>query len=197
MTEHIRRRSRGEDSQSIPQSCYNRSAWIHNWNRFWKLLAARHEDAEDEAWFAMFDIAKFYDSIDLRRLETSVRAVSSRLHFPINILFHLLRSWNRGHCLYGESTKGLLMDVAGDCSRLVANFYLTPLTVDSETDYVTARDGNYMRFADDMVVRANTAGECREFIFRASEELHQLGLNINVAKVGYCTKAEFDKFWGV
>jgi len=115
----------GEDSQSIPQSCYNRAAWVQNWNQFWKLVAARHENSEDNAWFAMFDIANFYDSIDLRRLETSVRAVSPGFHFPINVLFHLLRTWNRGHCLYSESTQGLPMDVVGDCSRLLANFYLT------------------------------------------------------------------------
>jgi hypothetical protein len=40
----------------------------------------------------MFDIANFYDSIDLRRLETSVRAVSPGFHFPINVLFHLLKT---------------------------------------------------------------------------------------------------------
>jgi hypothetical protein len=185
----------GEDSQSIPQSCYNRAAWVQNWNQFWKLVAARHENSEDDAWFAMFDIANFYDSIDLRRLETSVRAVSPGFHFPINVLFHLLRTWNRGHCLYSESTKGLPMDVVGDCSRLLANFYLTSFDLEFR-EYVTGQGGDYMRFADDMVVRGRSAQECREFIFHASEDLHRLGLNINVAKVRYCSKLEFNTFWG-
>jgi hypothetical protein len=62
-------------SGSIPQSCYKRAAWVQNWNQFWKLLAARHQGAEESAWFAMFDFANFYDCVDLRRLETTVRAI--------------------------------------------------------------------------------------------------------------------------
>jgi len=185
----------GEDSLSIPQSCYNRAAWIRYWNQFWKLLAAQHEHADEHAWFAMFDIANFYDSIDLCRLENSVRAESAGFQFPINVLFHLLRTWNKAHCLYSESTKGLPMDVVGDCSRLLANFYLT--TFDAEfRDQIAGDEGEYMRFADDMVVRGRTEKMCREFVYRASEALHRLGLNINVAKVKYCSKKEFDQYWG-
>jgi hypothetical protein len=111
----------GEDSLSIPTSCYNRAAWVKNWSQFWKLLAAQHEHAEERAWFAMFDIANFYDSVDLHRLENSVRSQSAGSQFAMNVLFHLLRTWNKGICLYSESTKGLPMDVIGDCSRLLAN----------------------------------------------------------------------------
>lgn len=185
----------GEGSFSIPQSCYKRGAWVQNWNKFWKLLAARHRDANESAWFAMFDIANFYDSIDLRRLETSVRAVSGGAHFSVNVLFHLLRTWNKAHCLYTESTKGLPMDVVGDCSRMLANYFLTPFDRQFRK-IVSDRDGHYMRFADDMVVRANSERECMDCVYNASEELHRLGLNINVAKVQYCSKADFEKYWG-
>jgi hypothetical protein len=118
----------GGGCPSMPPSCYNRSAWMKNWQEYWKLLAARYEHADDKACFAMFDIANFYDSIDLRRLETSVRAIGGDEHFAINVLFHLLGSWNRALCLYTPSTKGLPMDLVGDCSRLLANFFLTSST---------------------------------------------------------------------
>ena len=61
----------GEGCPSMPQSCYNRAAWSKHWQKYWKLLAAKYEHADDESWFAIFDTANFYDSVDLRRLETS------------------------------------------------------------------------------------------------------------------------------
>jgi hypothetical protein len=71
----------------MPPSCYNRAAWMQHWQEYWKLLAASYEHADDSAWFAMFDLANFYDSVDLRRLETSVRAISGPEHLAINVLF--------------------------------------------------------------------------------------------------------------
>jgi hypothetical protein len=68
----------GEGCPSMPPSCYNRAAWMQHWQEYWKLLAARYEHADDSAWFAMFDLANFYDSVNLRRLETSVHAIERR-----------------------------------------------------------------------------------------------------------------------
>jgi hypothetical protein len=94
-----------------------------------------------------------------------------------------------------ESTKGLQMDVVGDCSRLLANFYLTTFDKDFR-ELVMSRGGDYMRFADDMVVRGTSEQACKDFVYRASEALHRLGLNINVAKVRYLPKMQFNKYWG-
>jgi len=185
----------GEGSTSIPLSCYNRGAWVRKWNQYWKLLAAKHEDADDSAWFVMFDIANFYDSVDLGRLETSVRAISGGAHFAINVLFHLLSGWNRALSLYSPSSKGLPMDVVGDCSRLLANFFLTGFDR-SFREGVVSEGGHYMRFADDMVVRGESEEDCQRFVYEAAQQLHCLGLNINVAKVRYCSKKEFEQFWG-
>jgi hypothetical protein len=33
-------------------------------------------------------------------------------------------------------------------------------------------------------------------VFEASLKLHELGLNVNVAKVKYCSKQDFRRFWG-
>lgn len=185
----------GEDSLSIPMSCYNRGAWVRNWSQFWKLLAAQHEHADENAYFALFDIANFYDSVDLRRLENAVRAESTGVQFAMNVLFHLLRTWNKGICLYSESTKGLPMDIVGDCSRLLANFYLSEFDRNFR-DHVLNRGGDYMRFADDMVVKGASEQICKDLVFVASEALHRLGLNINVAKVRYMSKERFNKYWG-
>jgi len=185
----------GEGCPSMPPSCYNRSAWMRNWRKYWKLLAAKYEHADDEAWFAMFDIANFYDSVDLGRLETSIRAVGGNESFAINVLFDLLRSWNKALLLYAPNTKGLPMDLVGDCSRLLANFFLTPFDR-SFRDYVRGYGGDFMRFADDMVVCAASEDKCQRFVYEASARLHDQGLNINVAKVRYCSKGDFERFWG-
>lgn len=185
----------GEGCPSMPPSCYNRAAWMQHWQEYWKLLAAKYEHAHDSAWFAMFDIANFYDSVDLRRLETSVRAVSGDEQFAINVLFHLLASWNRALSLYTHSTKGLPMDLVGDCSRLLANYFLTPFDR-AFKKHVQEQGSDFMRFADDMVVCGSSRAECERLVFEASSRLHELGLNVNVAKVKYCDKREFERFWG-
>jgi hypothetical protein len=185
----------GEGCPSMPPSCYNRAAWMQNWQEYWKLLAARYEHADECAWFAMFDIANFYDSVDLGRLQTGVRAISGDQDFAINVLFHLLASWNKALCRYTPSAKGLPMDLVGDGSRLLANYFLTPFDRPFR-DYVQSHGGDFMRFADDMVVCSTSRRECERFVFEASTRLHELGLNVNVAKVKYCDKRQFERFWG-
>jgi hypothetical protein len=53
-----------------------------------------------------------------------------------------------------------------------------------------------MRFADDMVICGASRADCERFVFEASSRLHAIGLNVNVAKVKYCNKREFQRFWG-
>jgi hypothetical protein len=87
------------------------------------------------------------------------------------------------------------MGIVGDCSRLLADFFLTPFDA-SFKEFVSSRGGHYMRFADDMVVRSESEATCKEFVYRASQELHRLGLNINVAKVRFRPKSDFNRYWG-
>jgi hypothetical protein len=176
----------GEGCPSMPPSCYNRSAWMKNWQEYWKLLAARYEGAEHSAWFAMFDIANFYDSVDLNHLESCVRATAGEEHLAINVLFHLLGSWNRGLRLYTPTAKGLPMDLVGDCSRLLANFFLASFDRPFR-EYVLNNGGDFMRFADDMVVCATSEETCRQLVFEASTRLHE---------VTYCSKRDFERYWG-
>lgn len=186
---------RGEGCPSMPVSCYNRAAWMKHWQEFWKILAARYEYSDDDAWFAMFDIANFYDSVDLHQLEGNVRAAGGDESVAINVVFNILASWNRALRRYTPQAKGLPMDLVGDCSRLLANFFLVPF---DRSFRAQAQDygGDYMRFADDMVVCASSRHECEALVFRASQQLHELGLNINIAKVQYCSKRDFERFWG-
>jgi hypothetical protein len=55
---------------------------------------------------------------------------------------------------------------------------------------------HFMRYADDMVLACPDLDTCKKLIFFASTELHRIGLNINVAKVKYLSKEEFELCWG-
>ena len=110
---------------SAPISAYNRWAWVENWQQFWKLLVAKFEYAPAGSYFAMFDIANFYDTIDLPRLERELRRHCPDQGLAIEVLFYLLSIWNKNLNQYARTTKGIPMDIVGDCSRVLANFYLT------------------------------------------------------------------------
>ncbi len=183
------------DDTYAPPSAYNPAAWVKNWNEYWKLLWITFRDSPEDSWFVSFDIANFYDSIDLPRLERLLRQHAPEAPLAIEVLSYLLGAWNNRVTMYARSSKGLPQDLIGDCSRVLANAYLLPFdtNIKATCDPVDAR---YFRYADDMVIAARTKADCERLLFRASEELNVLGLNINVAKVRYSRPAEFAQYWG-
>jgi hypothetical protein len=183
------------DDFYAPSAAYNPAAWVRSWNEFWKLLWLTFRESEDDAYFVSFDIANFYDSIDLPRLERQIRDVSPGENFPIELLFFLLGHWNNPHTSYSRSSKGLPQDLIGDCSRVLANGYLLP--VDEAIEKRCSQTGaHYMRYADDMIIAARGRKTCERLLYAAAEELNRLGLNINVSKVTYLSKKEFELHWG-
>lgn len=180
---------------SVPVSVYNRSAWVENWQQYWKLLAAKFEHAPTGSYFAMFDVANFYDTIDLPRLERELRRHCPDQGLAIEVLFYLLSTWNKNLNQYARTTKGIPMDIVGDCSRVLANFYLTPFDCVMR-EKSQGCGSHFMRYADDMVLACPDLNTCEKLVFFASSELHRIGLNINVAKVKYLSKEEFELWWG-
>jgi len=178
-----------------PISTYNRFAWVNNWGDYWKLMKVRYEILPVSFYFAMLDIANFYDTIDLPKLERELRKSSPNKNFAIDVCVFLLSNWNKKLTQYSRSTKGIPMDLIGDCSRILANFYLTPFDkVIREKSLIF--NSQYIRYSDDMVFICPDKDTCKNLVFLASEELHKIGLNINVAKVRYFTKEEFEEWWG-
>lgn len=183
------------DGFYAPPAAYNPAAWVKNWNQFWKLLWLTFNESDEGAYFVSFDIANFYDSIDLPRLERQVRNVSPGEDFSIEVLFFLLGHWNNRHTSYSRSSKGLPQDLIGDCSRVLANGYLVP--VDEAISERCAEVGaRYLRYADDMTIAARDRETCAQLLFGAAQALNRLGLNINVSKVTYLNKKEFELHWG-
>jgi len=148
--------------------------------------------------FLKFDIANFYDSINLDILERKIRAVVPREKYEaVDLLFVLLRNWNRGYEGYGSKTVGIPQNDAGDCSRLLANFYLQDY---DEFIYkqceVSVGLCRYVRYADDQTIMAETPEAARYIMFAASRELHKIGLNINSGKViEFSSRDAFEYYW--
>jgi hypothetical protein len=182
-------------SASMPASAYDPWAWVKHWNKYWILLTELHETSSEDSCFISLDIANFYDSIDLILLEQQLKKYCGKHDHAIHILFKFLKTWNAGLISSPYTTKGLPQDMVGDCSRLLANFYLVSFDADmkSECEKFGAR---YVRYADDMVIMCPNKSLQKQLMFFASRGLHRLGLNINTNKVRCFSKEEFDLWWG-
>jgi len=78
-------------------------AWSRQWKDFQK-LAFQWSATGDFEYFLKFDIANFYDNINLDRLERKVRhAVPPTYSSTIDLLFVFLRYWNRTNEGYSPS----------------------------------------------------------------------------------------------
>lgn len=180
-------------SGSMPSSPYNKVAWVKNWQNYWKVLANLSEDPGGE-WFVSIDLANFYDSIDIDLLITKLGNLGVKS--PVSdVLKFILCRWHRGKRHYLDSRRGLPMDVIGDMSRVLANFYLVEFDR-TFSERVGDMGGKYIRWADDMTFTARNKEQAIALVYFASEILHTHGLNINASKVDFRQKGEFELGWG-
>jgi hypothetical protein len=174
---------------------YNPYKWTQNWREFQK-LAYTYSQLRNHDCVVRFDIANFYDSINLGLLENKIRlAASIEEHYVIELLFHFLRHWNRCFERYGAKTVGIPQDEIGDCSRILANFYL------QEYDTVLKaacerRDAEYLRYADDQIIFVVSRQSGRELLFEATQQLFRINLSINSGKVmEFSDHEQFENYW--
>jgi len=129
-------------------------------------------------------------------LEDKIRLVTnSKDAFVIDLLFHFLRNWNRRFERYSQKSVGIPQDEIGDCSRILANFYLQGYDafMKSECDKYGAC---YLRYADDQIIMAQSEEIAYEILFEASKELFKINLNINSSKVKpFFSRNEFHMYW--
>ena len=184
----------GYDAEYVPMAAYNKHAWVKEWNEFWKLVHI-YCDRHPRAMVVSFDVANFYDTVELNRLERQLRRIPSHNELALETLLFFLSYWNKSQNMYVPSSKGLPQDVSGDCSRILANFYLRPF------DHAFAQfirgtvGGEYLRYSDDMLVFIDDNVSEKRVLFEASRLLALLGLNINQAKVSIQRVEEVRKDW--
>lgn len=179
----------------VPINSVNPFAWVNQWINFQNVVKLNAEN-EIFNYYVKLDIANFYDTIDLRILESKIRhAVDKSKQDIVTLLIYFLSSWNKRFEGYANKKIGIPQEDIGDCSRILANFFLQ--------DYDLAmkhlcRDlgAEYVRFADDQVFYVKTKEDCQKVISEASRNLFSVNLNINSGKVKEFTcKEEFNEYW--
>ena len=162
----------------------NKQAYIQHFGEYntkIKEYIDNYKDEEDIG-IAKIDIANFYDSIRLDILEDAIReAVPRNYSEIINCLFFFLRNWNKKLQSFKPQTVGIPQEYIGDCSRILANFYLQKYDLEIK-GYCEGLGGHYLRYADDQVFIAKK-GQLRQIIAKSSSILLSMGLNINAKKV--------------
>ena len=167
---------------SVSEYSFNPTAWARAYGDLNAKLYASSK-AKNYKYVAELDIANYYDSIRLDILEMRIREIVNEEHADIiSLLFHFLNYWNRNTNLYNKQTVGIPQDAMGDCSRILANFYLQPY---DKIVYELCKQNKckYLRYADDQFLFAEDKNKLHILIFKVSKKLNSLGLSVNQKKV--------------
>ena len=179
----------------IPFNTLNDLSWAEEWRSF-QNIAKTYKDHDDYKYFTNIDIANFYDTINLSILERKIRhCVTKSKQDVVTLLFHFLHNWNKKLEGYSSKTIGIPQDEIGDCSRILANFYLQDydLAMKEICDHYGAK---FIRFADDQIIYSKSKEDATNILFEASKLLFKINLNINSGKVKeFKSKEEFEIYW--
>ncbi|MFT4031598.1 MAG: RNA-directed DNA polymerase [Siphonobacter sp.] len=179
----------------IPFNTINDLSWVSEWQSF-QNIAKTYRDLNNCEYFINLDIANFYDCINLTILEKKIRHITPKSKQDVvTLLFHFLQNWNKKLEGYNQKTVGIPQDEIGDCSRILANFYLQDYDFAMQTicDKLGAK---YIRFADDQIIYAKDLTTAKTILFNASKELLRINLNFNSSKVKeFKSKDEFNTYW--
>ena len=167
---------------SVSEYSFNPVAWSRAYGDLNAKLYASAK-ARNFKYVAELDIANYYDSIRLDILEMRIRELVNEEHADIvSLLFHFLNYWNRNTNLYNNQTVGIPQDAMGDCSRILANFYLQ--SYDKIVFELCKQNKcKYLRYADDQFLFAEDKNKLHILIFKVSKKLNSLGLSVNQKKV--------------
>lgn len=168
--------------------------WSNNWKDFQK-RTYQYLLKGNFSYFLKFDVANFYDTINLHILEDKIRSVASKEQsFVVELLFHFLQNWNRRFERYSRKTVGIPQDEIGDCSRILANFYLQDYDAFMK-DLCDQNSAVYLRYADDQIIMSNDKNLALDILFIASKGLFKINLNINSSKVEEFDQNQFLQYW--
>lgn len=113
----------------------------------------------------------------------------------VDLLMYFLRHWNRDFENFKEKNIGLPQDEVGDCSRILANFYL------HEYDNYICKEAlqlgcKFIRYSDDQIIYANNEIDAKRLLFLASNYLTKINLNINPKKIdSFSSRKAFYDYW--
>ncbi|TNJ40213.1 hypothetical protein FGF66_00095 [Chlorobaculum thiosulfatiphilum] len=171
------------------------------WSDYQNLAQGLYENRFD--YYMHLDIAHFYDSIPLNKLEQEVRSLVPNKKNDIDLLFYLLKNVKTiDNYSYTENVVGLPQEEVGEISRLLANFYLNYFDVriidelkcllgDSK-----GRDWQYTRYADDLWFAfrgdKNISLRITQIVSRL---LSDLSLHLNDSKTRIMNADQYFEYW--
>ena len=141
-----------------------------------------------------FDLSNFYDCVRLDILERWIRedAPADKREI-IALLFYFLNQWNRRNTGLHPQGVGIPQDARGDCSRLLANYYLQKY--DKFAANICAKAGaNYFRYVDDQMILLNGTNRIEELMLLLTRNLDRQGLRVNQKKVDLRTVKELKEY---
>jgi hypothetical protein len=179
----------------VPFNTFNDLSWAEEWRSF-QSISRKFVDTGEYKYFLNLDIANFYDTINLSILERKIRHIIPKGKQEIvTLLLHFLQNWNKRMEGYNIKTVGLPQDEIGDCSRILANFYLQDFDL-AMKNICEKYNSKFIRFADDQIIFTKDKETARIILFEASKELFKINLNINSNKVKeFGSREKFETFW--
>lgn len=178
---------------SVSQYSFNPQAWARAYGDLNSKLYATSKEKKYK--FAVeLDISNFYDSIRLDILEHRMREIFDRNQSDtISLLFLFLNYWNRKINSNNRQIVGIPQDALGDCSRILANFYLQPY--DRFVFDICKKMGcKYLRYSDDQFIFSNDQESLKRIVYLLSKRLNNMGLNVNQKKVRFFTTSELIEY---
>lgn len=185
-----------ENEDSPGSSGINPAAGAIQYGEFNMRIKESLKEIKGKPKILEIDIANFYDTIRIDRLQREVRSVADKSQsHVVDLLFYFLSNSTKLLHSYRPQTTGIPQDIVGDCSRILANFYLQEYDT-KMSRYCSRLNIVYLRYADDQLFiipsgnSVTTSEVCRE----ASKQLYRIGLNINQKKVKEWSKKDFVRY---
>lgn len=166
---------------------YNPAAWAKYYGDFNSRVYGKIKELQEAGLqnYIVYeiDIANYYDNIQLAILENKIRRDADYSESGVlDLLMYFLGYSNRLVTQYQKRSVGIPQDAFGDCSRLLANYYLQDYDL-YMSELAKQYDATYLRYADDQILFVPNDESGRALIQMASRRLARLGLNINQKKV--------------
>ena len=133
--------------------------------------------ADEFNFVVICDIADCYSRISHHKLENNLKIIDTPHATQNSILTYI-------GFLTEKRSSGL--PVGGPSSRI-----LSELSLNNVDQYLLGRGINFLRFADDYHIFANTKTEAFEYLFRISEFLDNEGLSLQKAKTRIVSSHEY------
>lgn len=187
-----------DESYAIVPGILSKYAYRKEWSDYQNLAKKLHEDNYD--FYIHVDIAHFYNDINLNILEKIIRSTVHKKDKIIDLLFFFLTNSDRNEDGFDRTTVSIPQEDVGEMSRLLANFYLTPLDKEmselKESEQLKESNIVYTRYADDMWIAYNGSKDLAYHIIqKVSLNLNDLKLHVNEKKLSILNNTEFGQYW--